>query len=59
MPTELSDHLVPNGKQLLDFIPRFGWPGDRGRDLAGDAATRLLRKAPPDLPTGRYSLLVS
>lgn len=54
----LADYLVPKGKHPLDFISPFGWPGDIGRDLAAAAATRLLRKAPPDLPTSRYSLLV-
>lgn len=54
----LADHLVPQGQPPLDFIPPFGWRGDRGRTLAAAAATRLVRKAPPDLPTGRYSLLV-
>jgi hypothetical protein len=54
----LADHLLPKAKQPLDFIPPFGWPGDLGRNLAGAAAARLLRKAPPDLPSGRYSLLV-
>src|SRR4051812_18696398 len=54
----LADHLLPKGKQPLDFIPSFGWPGDLGRDLAAAAAARLLRKAVPDLPTGRYALLI-
>ena len=53
----LADHLVHKGKQPLDFIAPFGWLGDSGQSLAA-AAARLLRKAPPDLPTGRYSLLV-
>ncbi len=54
----LADHLLPKRTLPFDFISPFGWPGDLGRDLAAAAAARLLRKAPPDLPTGRYSLLV-
>jgi hypothetical protein len=49
---------MPKAKRPLDFIPPFGWPGHLGRDLAAAAAARLLRNAPPDLPSGRYSLLV-
>ena len=54
----LAAHLCSGRNCEIDFISPFGWQGEGARKIEAEAAERLLLRAPPDLRSGRYSLLV-